>query len=155
LSTRYANGIEFRKGPLPTPFRNSEFREKGIPFFGCKPRHVRGVFVEESLADRIALVVVPAAGKDKQLGFKVSQPRCPFGQQDLTGLKFCRGDGHAARLIAIGPDGDNSCDPSAQLLNESGPSAGIFDQNTPRVPPFGESLYLFAQSKWSEYALVS
>jgi hypothetical protein len=98
------------------------------------------------LADRIALVVVPAAGEDEEFGFEIGQPRRPFGQQDLGRLELCGADHYAARLIALWLYGDDSRNPSSKLLNERGPGAGVLDQNTPRVPSFGEGLHACLES---------
>jgi hypothetical protein len=114
--------------------RRSEFCEDALPVFGCKPSHERDVLVEERLADRIALVVVPAAGENEEFGFEVGQPRRPFWQQGLARFKHCRGDRHPARLIPFCPNGDNPRDPPFQLLNKRGPGAGVLDQNAPGVP---------------------
>src|SRR5271166_5494145 len=86
---------------------NSGFRDDGVPFFGREPFHERNVFVEERLADRIALVVMPAAWEGEQFGLKISEPWSALGQQSLPRLELGGGDRHAARFITLGLDCDD------------------------------------------------
>jgi hypothetical protein len=52
------------------------------------------------LADRIALVVVPAAGEYEELGFEVGQPRRLFGQQSASNFAEATAIG-----LALSPSG--------------------------------------------------
>src|ERR1700674_5637957 len=81
-----------------------------------------------------------APRKDEQFGLEVRQPIRTFGQQDLARLKLCGGDCHATRFIAFRFYCDYSSDLAPQFLNERSSGPGVFDQNTPRAPPFGVTL---------------
>src|ERR1700746_640352 len=85
----------------------AESCKEAVPVFGCHPHHERVIFVEERLADRVTLIVVPSAGEDEEFSFKVSQPGRPFGQQRLTRFKLCRGDRRFQLRRSLPPlDGD-------------------------------------------------
>src|ERR1700712_4363898 len=65
------------------------------PIFGRHHLHPRNVAIEEGLADRVALVVMTAAGKSKEFGFEIGQPRRSLGQKRLPRLEFRRRNSHA------------------------------------------------------------
>jgi hypothetical protein len=93
--------------------------------------------IQKRLADRIALVIVPADGKNEQLGLKIGQPGSAFRQKDLPRFKLGRGDRHATRLVALRLNGEDSRLLAVQLLNEGRPCASIFDQDTSWSPKCG------------------
>ena len=60
------------------------------------------VFVEERLADRIALVVMPAAGKGEEFGFEVGQPGARSGSKTWPASNFAEA---TAMRLALSPSG--------------------------------------------------
>src|ERR1700722_19020175 len=74
--------------PIDPSIRNSGLRKDHLPVGWGKRVDKGGILVEESLADGIALIVMPAAGKGEELGLEVSQPRRPLRQQYLARFEF-------------------------------------------------------------------
>ena len=92
------------------------------------------------MADGVALVVVPGAGKREQLRFKIRKPWRALGQENLARLKLGRNDGHATGFVPVRFHGDDARDFASQFLNERGASAGVLDEHAPCAALLSEGL---------------
>ena len=97
------------------------------------------VFMQR-LADRIALIVMPAAREGEQLRFQVGKPRGAFRQEDLSRFELRRRDRHAALFVANRLYRDDPRDLANELLNQSCAGRGVLDEDASSAPFLREAL---------------
>ena len=101
----------------------------------------------ESLANGVALIVVPAAGKGEQLRLQVSKPGGLRGQIHLSRLELRRRHRHPADLVADRLDPEDAGDLRPEFLHQRHARASVFDEDATRVRILGQEKDLGLQRR--------